>query len=150
MDAIEILELNLEQPEVVFGEQTAYWGRFEAALGSGEALLVPGPGRLDDLKGRRVRVQPAYLNLSGFELVSSKDSRGHHLTPLEKPGAFRLDGQISSLVWLEDEGSSSVLEVLVGAWLFNVAAAQIEPDELDYGQWVSFEVEGLIWKILDR
>jgi hypothetical protein len=149
MDAIEILEVDLDQSEMVLGEQKAIWCTFIAILGTGKALVTPGHRKPEQLKGFRYRVQPYYRKLGEVQVISTKDSQGYRLVSLEKAGSFEIEGQVSSIVWLDDEGAHSVVEVLVGGWTFTFSAMEIAADDLNYGQWVIFKVEGLNWLVMD-
>jgi hypothetical protein len=129
--------------------EAVYACEFETDYGGGSAYLVPGEQDPADLVGRQVPVVVDYRAISAVRSLEPQDSAKPRLQPAGPPGAFFVTGQIASFVWLDDEGTSSVVEVQLGGWIFSFAASEAEL-EYEYGQWVNFQVEDLTWRVLEE
>jgi hypothetical protein len=127
----------------------AYPCVFETDYGGGRALLIPGQRDPADLPGRPVSASPVYRAISEVEILPAGSPPEYQIAPLHEAGSFQITGKINSFVWLDDEGSSSVVEVLVGPWTFSFAAVEDQVEEYEYGMWVRFQVEDLAWMVLD-
>jgi hypothetical protein len=127
----------------------AYPCVFETDYGGGRSLLIPGQRDPADLPGRPVSASPVYRAISAVEILSPGSTHEYQIAPLHDSGSFQLTGKINSFVWLDDEGSSSVVEVLVGPWMFSFVAVEDQVEEYEYGMWVRFQIEDLAWRVLD-
>lgn len=144
---ITILALNLTGPQPApNGAEIGYPCEFRAEMGGGQALLVP---RLPDpasLTGQQILVEVTQAEVSDFEPLPDATDRLPRLVPLEQPGSFRVTGSVRSITWLDDDPENALLEVWCGDCRFEFASSGLDLDEIEYGQWVRFQVQGLtLW-----
>ncbi len=143
---ITLLKLDLNAPQLVLnGRATGFSCEFQSAIGGGKAIFIPAKD-----KGFIVEMpRQAEVALGGEELYALKaiqiiESEQFKLSPLPTPGDFTASGKIASVVWLEDAGEYSVIEVLLGDSIFLVSPEMIGDLELEYGQPVSFRIHHLL------
>lgn len=152
MILVTILEVNFLKPQAAGeGNATGYLCQFQSELGGGAALFVPASSRADPAQ---VLVQPVMVELEaeaiqGLQTLAEAGQPAPGLAPLDQPGDFTAVGMVRSIVWLDDAYENSVLEVQVGPALFSIVSTnEIGSQDLDYGQWVSFQLRGLrLWEI---
>ncbi len=143
---VKLLKLDLNSPQVVLdGRATGFWCEFQSVIGGGRAIFIPAvdKGAISEMP-RQAEVALGGEELSGLKAIQIMEDEQFKLSPLPTPGDFTATGKIASVVWLEDAGEYSVIEVLLGDSIFPVSPEMIGDLEVEYGQPVSFRIHQLL------
>lgn len=148
---ILLLSLNLEAlQQVDCSRPPGCPCEFRSEVGGGSAWLLLNPKKPTPEAGQAVEVSLSCDSASDPQPIPPETPLDPQLCPMAEPGDFQAAGQVTSIVWLDDEGKNSVVEALVGDSRFSLfydqtgADRDVPAEPLSYGQWVSFRIHKLL------